>query len=186
MAKENTPSTLTPFRFVAGTDVAFEDYEELPRQAAYAAGYTPDHLAGAISGPLGWEDSAGGTAAEGHAITYTPGGAWFEYYDFRFRIGEDIQELVFAAVSTFAGGEDGEARLLIGGVPVVTLVFDNSTNDTIVADVLTAASIGGAGEYSATVEIRMTTGSATDNSFNRWDLYSSPVTNPAAWPDPST
>lgn len=192
MAKGNASSTLSPYRFTPGAPVLAEDAVELVEQGAYSAGYTPETLAGSLCGPPGWNDSTsggvagvGGAAPEAQGVVFDNDGNWDEVFGGTFRIPPETVNLTFGAACRFDATEAGEVRIKVGGVVQATLAIDDGDNDDVVTDTFTTSGIGGAGEYSFTVEIRMTSGVATDNGLNRWWLEHEPIATASAWPDPS-
>jgi hypothetical protein len=184
VAKGNAPGTISPFRFVAGTHVFGADAIAAVEQSAYAAGYTPPHLGGALAGVKGWADGTHGSA--GHEVRFiTPLATWITVYDFIFRVSPNVSTLRFGAVARFTGGDIGEVRLVVGGVTRALFPVLLGTNGVIQSSTYLASAIGGAGEYRAQVGIRLMGGTTAVNQLVRWFHHAEPVTVASNWPDPS-
>lgn len=178
MAKGNAASTLSPFRFVAGSPVTVDDYTSALEESGHAASNTPEVLASGGAG-LGWPSF--------YQCTFNAAqvGVWITCWRGSLRVHDDHKTVLFAVLSEFAAGEDGKVRVLIDGVERAIVAPSDADNDTWLTDTFSVATIGGAGEYDFEVQMQFATGVATDNNVRAWVLQTERVPLASTWPDPS-
>lgn len=176
MAKTQTSSTLSPYRFSTGNGIYVEDARAVVEMQNFAYGHNPT-VHGSMA--TGIDDWGGSGSIATHGIELPTASGYNTYYTGRTWIDPDVVTLTCEAEMTLTTGNEALVRFTIGASNVVLTTFNVGT-DRNSSTIATSAT--GTGWRDVTIEISHSLGSDTGQTLNEWTIEDSPITS--SLPDP--
>lgn len=176
MAKTQTSSTLSPYRFSTGNGIYFEDARAVVEMMNHAFGHNPALHGSMATGVDAW-GGAGSIAPHGIELPTTSG--YNIFYRGRIWVDPDVDNLVCEAEMTLTTGNEATVRFTVGSSSVTLTTFNVGT-DRNSSTIATSAT--GTGWLAVDIGINHSLGSDTGQTLNDWTMEDDEITS--GLPDP--